>query len=183
MNKNDTLELIELISNTYPNCYLNIDKSRQLNEWSTITSEYDKTDVFKKTKELMATEEYRKTPPTIYYITRALTKVNDKIDFSQRVYYCSQCNRAFNSYEDMLKHEDRCRSVNYVIRNTKKYFNKEYSRKELFDLTDDEFEERYNKLLVNILRVSTNEDEKRNIRYIFNPPVKLDIKININDYK
>ena len=59
-------------------------------------------------------------------------------------------------------------SVDYVITNTKKWFNKELDKKELFNMNDDDFKIRYMKLLAYIYKNTDNEKEKDIIGKILN---------------
>ena len=86
--------------------------------------------IFKKmfdneTKELMSTGHYSNNPPHLVTIINGLTKVDNKIDWKKQVVLCKHCNKGFNvdknGYSaDLKEHEDRCGSINYVIKQMKR---------------------------------------------------------------
>lgn len=75
---------------------------------------------------------------------------------------CQFCGRYLPILE-MRKHEDRCRSVKYLKRLYKDYFNKELEVKDLYNLNDETFDKSYIKVLEKVLPMITNEVERRGI--------------------
>lgn len=169
MNKEEVLDLFEFLNMNYPNFE---SSSEKINVWLNELQMYDAEDIKRNLKELMAEDLYSKTPPLLSRIIRGLTPKNEKVDFTKTIYFCSRCNKAFNSKEKCDEHFDRCSSVDYVIRETKKWFKKELTRKELFNMSDEEFQEKYKKMLLWIHDHTTDEREKTRIEFIFNPPSK-----------
>lgn len=169
MNREEVVDLFEFLEINYPNFSYS---SKTIDTWLNELQMFDVDDVKRNLKELMAEDLYSKTPPLLSRIIRGLTPKNEKIDFTKTVYFCSRCNKGFNSKEDCDEHFDRCSSVDYVIRETRKWFKKELTRKELFAMSDEEFQERYFKLLHWIHDHTQNESEKIRIGFMFNPPRK-----------
>lgn len=169
MNRDEVTELLNYINLNYP--YFKVD-SEVVSAWLNELQMYDVEDVKRNLKELMAEDLYSKTPPLLSRIIRGLTPKKEKIDFTKTIYFCPRCNKGFNSKEECDDHFDRCSSVDYVIRETRKWFKKELTRKELFAMSDEEFQERYYKLLHWIHDHTQNESEKTRIEFIFNPPKK-----------
>ena len=93
----------------------------------------------------------------------------EKIDYKEQNVRCQRCNKIVKESE-YDAHFDRCSSIDYVIRESKKWFRKELTRKFLWEMSDEEFNERYNKLLHYIYEHTQNESEKTRIGFIFNPP-------------
>lgn len=172
MTKEQVKELLNILNNNYNNFLNENNYESILTTWLNELCQYDNDEVIERTKELLSKSEFQMKQPTLYHIVAPLTKVNDKVDFTKVVVYCDRCRRAFNKYEDLLQHQDKCSAIDYVIRETKKWFNKDITRRELFQMKDDEFEERYNKLLNYIMNHTTDEDEKKRISFIFNPPTQ-----------
>lgn len=180
MTKEQVKELLNILNNNYNNFINENNYESILTTWLNELCQYDYNDVLERTKELLSKSEFQMKQPTLYHIVAPLTKVNDKVDFTKMVFYCPRCKKAFNDEIIMDKHTDRCRSIDYVIRETKKWFNKDITRKELFQMNEKEFEERYDKLLRYIMEHTTNEEEKIRISYIFNPPSQEETKKFLN---
>ena len=169
MNREEVVDLFEFLEINYPNFSYS---SKTIDTWLSELQMFDVDDVKRNLKELMAEDLYSKTPPLLSRIIRGLTPKNEKIDFTKTVYFCSRCNRGFNSKEECDEHFDRCSSIDYVIRETRKWFKKELTRKELFAMADEEFNERYRKLLLFVQEHTTDASEKTRIGFIFNSPRK-----------
>ena len=169
MNREEVVDLFEFLEINYPSFSYS---SKTIDTWLSELQMFDVDDVKRNLKELMAEDLYSKTPPLLSRIIRGLTPKKEKIDFTKTIYFCPRCNKGFNSKEECDDHFDRCSSVDYVIRETRKWFKKELTRKELFAMSNEEFNERYYKLLHWIHDHTQNESEKTRIGFIFNPPVK-----------
>lgn len=170
MNREQTIKLISQLQMNYPN-FVEEDKvEKMVDYWATELSQYDYEDVMERFKQLLGDNRFQMKPPTLIYIISSLTPKHDKINYEKGVFFCPNCNRPFNLEPVMNKHWDRCRSVDYIIRETKKWFNKKISRKSLFDLSEEEFEKAYDRLLHYIYEHTQDKHEKTRIGYIFNPP-------------
>ena len=162
MNKAEVNSILEYISINYPDFQIT---DELFNMWLDELQQYDYEDVLNKLKDMLKTGHYNSRPPILMNIISGLNKKSSKIDWKSTVVYCPICNKAFNckkdySSPDLKEHEDRCRSIRYVIKQTKKWFNKDLSRAELWAMSKEEFDERYNKLLHYIYENTENEDEK-----------------------
>ena len=169
MNREEVLDLFEFLNINYSTFE---STPKKIDIWLSELQMYDAEDIKRNLKELMAEDLYSKTPPLLSRIIRGLIPKNEKLDFTKTIYFCSRCNKGFNSKEKCDEHFDRCSSVDYVIRETRKWFKKELTRKELFAMSDEEFNERYYKLLHWIYNYTQNKSEKTRIEFIFNPPGK-----------
>lgn len=169
MNRDEVTELLNYINLNYP--YFKVD-SEVVSAWLNELQMYDVEDVKRNLKELMAEDLYSKNPPLLSRIIRGLTPKNEKLDFTKSVIFCPRCHKGFNSHEEEDEHFGKCSRVDYVIRETRKWFKKELTRKELFAMPDEEFQERYKKLLWWIHDHTEDEREKTRIEFIFNPPSK-----------
>ena len=172
MNKIQVKQVLDYLEINYKDFRV----SKEMFEmWLDELQQYDYEDVITKLKELMSSGHYISTPPHLVTITNGLAKIDKKIDWSKTVVLCKNCNKGFNvddnGFSQELKdHEERCNSINYVIRQSKKWFNKDLTRGELWSMSREEFDERYDKLLHYIYEHTDNETEKTIIGYIFNPP-------------
>lgn len=172
MQKSEVYDLVQIINQNYPTFIKEGKEEDLINVWFKELQQYDYEDVLEALKSYMAQEKYQYQPPTLYLLISGLTKKHEKKDWSKGTFYCSYCKRAFNSEEEQKQHEDRHRSIKYVIRETKKWFKKELTEKFLWTMSEEEFNERYNKLLKYIMEHTTDEAERKRISFIFNPPTK-----------
>lgn len=167
MKKNESIKLINNLSTNYRN--LNLTTSME-NAWHDVLQYYDYEEVNSKLINCMSEDKFQYQPPTVYYLVSGLTKVEDKLDYSKDILYCKICNRGFNSREELDKHFDRCSSVRYVVRKYKKFFKKDIDMKMLYEMNDEEFKEKYDKLVKYIMNNTKDEFEKKRLGYYFNPP-------------
>lgn len=167
MTETEVKNLLRFLAMEYSSFNVIDDKVKY---WYNELQQYDTRDVKSRLKELMANEKYALVPPVLEVIISGLTKKQNKVNFKKMVYFCKFCNRAFNVRYELDKHEDRCRSIKYILRQYENYNLGEIDKKTLYNMTDEEFDERYNKLLQVIKNKTTDEGEKRLIEFIFNPP-------------
>lgn len=179
MNKQEVAELVSFVNMSYP--YQIQDVNATINAWLEILQQYDYEDVKLRLKTLMQDDKYQKTCPTVYYIVRDLRAIQEKINWNKGVIYCDICGRAFNKREELVKHEDRCRSIRYIIKQSKK-LGKDISNKkrELFEMSQLEFDKKYNELLNLVYKNSRNDTEKRIIEFIFNQPTPKEAQEFLN---
>ena len=173
MGKEETKELIKLIKYNYPSLEV---KEGMISMWAQIMSEYEFDDVKHSLEVYMADDRFQKQPPTAYLLVKGLPKIGDRIDFTKDTFYCRHCGKAFNDLDEHDRHFEKCSSIQYLIRENKKWFNRIIDRRSLWQLSDDEFEERYNKMLKYIMEHTTDDREKQRIKYIFNPPSEQEAK-------
>ncbi len=163
----ETIDFFNYINSCYPD--FDTKDEDKLNAWADVLQQYEKDDVRKAFDLALSEERYQFKPPQVQYIVRNLIAKYDRVDFSKLVVYCKICGRMLNQ-SDYDKHFDRCSSVEYIIREYKKWYGKELDKKELYEMSDDDFKIRYLKLLNFIKNNTTNLDEKERISNIFNPP-------------
>ena len=172
MNEEQIEKIITMTSDNYNGYKFSRDL---LDTWNKMLEDYDYEDVKKRIEDLLASDEFKLNPPNIYHILKPLIKNKNKVDFSKATYNCDLCNRAFNDKDEMLKHQDRCHSVRYISKQMKKWFNKDFNKKELYELEENEFQKRYDDLLKYIMEHTTDEKEKQRIGFIFNPPTPEEV--------
>lgn len=151
MNKVECKEILDFIRYNYNT---NVDNNL-FNVWFDELQQYDKNDVMSRLKEMVGYEIYQLKPPTLMALVKDVPKTQQKLDWGKGVVFCNICGKAFQvpnvkvqgALDELHKHEDKCRSMNYIIKQAKKYKDKDISRKELWDLTDDEFNALYDRTL------------------------------------
>lgn len=167
MNKEEVTELLEFLEINYPSFEI---KEGMVNAWLNELQMYSCDEVKKSLAKLMSDDYYQKTPPLVNMIVKGLTKVNEKVDYSKIVYFCPICNRHFNDKKLLDEHFDRCSSVRYIIQQYKRFDLGNVDKRTLYEMPKEEFDERYKKLLKKVQELTTNENEKKIIDFIFNPP-------------
>lgn len=179
MEKSEVRQLINDINSVYNGKFLKNkskeEKIEMINTWSELLIKYNYQEV-RDNLEIYAKNDNYNNPPQLYLLIKDLTPNKDKYSETKGTYYCQICNKRFSTYEDAKVHEDRCRSINYVIAQMRKWFHKEVTRAELWKLSNEEFDAKYNKLLHHIYKHTTDEREKMRIGFIFNPPSYNDAK-------
>ena len=173
MNREQVKKILDILKLNYPNYINDNNKGSMLEEWCKELEEYSFEDTIERIKQVMCEEKYQMKPPTLYYITNGLIKLKNKIDYSENVYYCDNCHRPFNDLNEMMEHRARENSIEYIIRESKKWFNKTFDKEgieRLYDMAEEEFKQRYYKLLHYIYENTKDEFEKQRINCIFNPP-------------
>lgn len=172
MNKIEVKEILDYLSYNYTS--FNVTEGL-FNMWLDELQQYDKEDVMNKIKQMIASGNYKMVAPQLVSITNNLTRTDKKIDWTKTVTFCPICNKAFQCNKDMysqdyVEHRPKCQSINYVIKQTKKWFGKDLTRSELWAMSEGEFNQRYDKLLHYIHEHTEDESEKQIIGYVFDPP-------------
>lgn len=166
MNVNDVTELIDYLSTCYKSEY----PTSMIYSWLDVLQEYDIEDVKQSLDEAMAEDRFQRTPPQAQYIVRNLVKKYDKVNYKEQVVYCPICRRPLNQPQ-YDAHFDRCSSVDYILNQCKRFNTQcRYSKKELYEMTNEDFEEYYVTILKYVMNHTTDISEKTRIGFIFNPP-------------
>lgn len=163
----EVIDLLDYMNSAYPN--FDVQDDSKVLAWVDILQPYDKEDVKIALDNAMAEKQFQYNPPQAQYIVKDLIKKYEKVDYSKQVIYCQNCGRPLNQPE-YKKHFERCNSVEYIVKNAKKWLNKDLSKKRLFEMSEDEFNKGYDKLLHFIYDHTANQMEKEIIGNIFNPP-------------
>lgn len=166
MTIEQTTTLLKKLQTEYNNFKLTDEKIKL---WHDTLQQYDNEEVNERLKELMQTQTYANVSPTLTMLTADLKKVNDKVDFTKLVYFCNRCRKAFNDRDLLEIHEDRCRSIAYIERQYERFNLGSINKRELYNMEQEEFDTRYDKLLKYVLAHSEDEKEKNRIELIFDP--------------
>ena len=143
--------------------------------WLKVMYNYDFDEVMKNLHIAMADDKFQKEPPTAYYLTRNLTPLSERVDFNKLVIFCPICKRAINQNEEK-KHTDRCRSIDYLVRQYKKHFGKVIEKKDLWKMSDEEFDKKYFESIKKIQDTTMNEKEKTILEFVLNNPSQEEAK-------
>lgn len=172
MEKNEVNKIIQEINTIYYGKLLrdrtDDDVKNLSNSWYDILKDYNYEDVKKNLDNYAKKDEYNNVPQC-YLLTKGLIPNSKKIDTSKGTFYCQFCKKPCHSYNKLIEHEDRCRSINYVIDQTKRFGGRNINRAELWNMPQDDFKIKYINLLHYVHDHTTNELEKNAIEHIFNP--------------
>ncbi len=172
MNKEEIKQIIGFMQTNYPNFNF---KKELIDYWKKELANYDFNDIDTRIKQLMSDERYAYQPPLLEAITRGLTKKDNKVDFSKLTYFCRICRKPFNDQEELQVHEDRCSSIRYIKSQYKRFGWASLTGtqiKEMYNMPEEEFDEKYKIILRKVQKLTTDEMEKTRIEFIFNPPTK-----------
>lgn len=170
MSKEEVVNLLKFLDNNYQGFFKDRDFDGMVKDWLDILCKYDGNEVKDRLERIMKDPYFQSHPPTAYGLVSGLTKIGEKIDWNKAVYYCDLCNKAFNDYDEMMKHRRRENSIEYITHQRKRWWGASTNRKELFAMDQEKFDEEYMKLLHYIYDHTGDSEEKIRIGYIFNPP-------------
>lgn len=149
----------------------NYREERIIDTWYSILKDYEYKEVFNKVNILLEEDRFQYQAPSPQLVVRDLRKISEKVKLNSYKVYCPICDRLFNSYDEQVKHFDRCSSVDYIIREYKKWYPNEEqpTKKDLYNMPESEFKIRYLKLLKHIYKNTQNSQEKEMIGYVLYP--------------
>ncbi len=152
-------------------------------EWYRILEPYDYEDVNKKLDEYFENGDNFGRYPDVYYLIKYLKKSNEKLKSGIRYVQCQNCNRTveFDKYNE---HFDRCSSVEYISKMSLKYYDKTLNKKKLFELINEEFEDKYWKFCEALVDKMEDGQDKYNLKNVIlihnGGKPKLDINSMLN---
>ena len=153
--------------------YKSFEASRDLEKkWYEVAHCFSYEDVKRNLEVAESDRQFQYSPPTIYYLIQGLTPVSEKVNFKECTVFCRFCKRGL-SQSKISEHEDRCRSIHYIKRQYKKWYKIELDKnkiRELYQMGEEEFSEKYDKLLHYIYENTLDEKEKTIIGFIFDLP-------------
>ena len=139
MNKKETIHFMERVKSHYQEFIIDDFK---ISEWYGKLKDYDAEDVNKKFDEHLSSEEYGEYIPKIFFLTKYLTPTKDKGKVVHYTIYCPNCGDEIPD-EEFEYHSQRCYESSTIVRDFKKYFNKNLQKKKIMDLDDEDFNKLY----------------------------------------
>lgn len=158
MTLKETREFMERIKTYYPNFMID---DFTVKEWNSQLKDYSYQDISEKFNEHLKSEEYGNYVPRINFLTKFLKKESEKgkNNVDKIKTNCQLCGKELylNEYED---HFHKCSSIEYIIRQYKKYTDKDINREKLENANDEQFENIYNQIL-DIVYNNTNDEQQK----------------------
>lgn len=158
MTREDTKNFLRRIKQHYQE--FSVDDYK-VSEWYNELKDYSVEDINNKFEEHLRNEQYGNSIPKIWFLTKYLTKEKDKGKNNANEIHtnCMICGKELilSEYEE---HYHKCSSIDYIIRQYKKFKGQEISRKDLEELSDKKFEEVYEKIINMTYENGTAEERK-----------------------
>ena len=143
MERKDTITFMQRVRSYYPE--FTIDDFK-INEWHSQLKDYDSEDVNQRLDKHLKSETYGDYPPKLNYILAGILKTKDKDAVRKYDIQCANCGAVLD-YFNYDEHIRRCNATEYVIREMKKYLNKDVTREQLENMSDDNFWDKYDAML------------------------------------
>lgn len=164
MTLNEVGNLLDKIKLYRPYFAGHLDKtglSRLKQEWFDKLEPYDTKDINLELDDFFKNGDNLNKQPDLYQLIKNCKTINEKKNNSGLITSCKYCTRWFDMTE-VHEHEDRCRSINYIKRLYSKFFSgREVPLKELYEMSNDEFDTNYYKILEIVLPKLPEEEKER----------------------
>ena len=157
MKINETREFMERVKVHYPTFIID---TYTIEEWHSQLKEYSYEDINKRFNEHLQSEQYGEYIPKIWFLTKNLIKEDDKERAtSDKVKFtCNICGEEVTLI-NWNSHYDRCIVEEYIIKQAKKYRNKDIDRSEIKALSQEKLDALYEKM-INIVYEQGNESDR-----------------------
>ena len=174
MKINETKDFMERVKVYYPSFIVD---DYTIKEWHSQLKDYSFQDINEKLNEHLKSEQYGDYIPKLNFLTKYLTKEKDKESKNLDDIYtnCILCGKSIKLSEFKIHHQ-KCSSIDYIIRQVRKYKNREHNREEIESLSDEKFDSLYEKV-IDLTYENSSADEKKYItkyRESLNEETKLD---------
>lgn len=160
MSNEEIVKFIQKIQKDYPNFKISND---EYEAWEEVLSRTTLEQAELKYQHHKDSEEFRDKIPNIKLFMK-----KEQEEVLRYLRSCQFCGCILYS-KAMDLHEDRHRSVNYIVRRYRDYWHQEMNRQkyqELMDMNQEEFDNKYNEFLKKVYEVTPFDWEKRNIRNV-----------------
>ena len=162
MTREETKQIMTKIKNIKQE--FSFDASK-IDDWTSVLKNYDFEDVFNKVEDYYRIESNQDKIVNPYYLTKYLMTTADKKSIKEYLVICPNCQTQLSS-KNFDKHIKRCNSVEYLNKQSKRFFGKEIDREKYMTMSEEEFEEKYLMTLELIREKGNDEIEKKRIENI-----------------
>lgn len=164
----DLLDRIKIYRNFFAYGLDQTQKVKMVDEWEKVLQPYDAKDINKNLDIFVRSEENKDKIPDVFQLVRNTLTIVDKKSKGKVFTRCMFCGRKIDYKFEARKHEDRCRSIRYMVKLNKQFYNKELDLPKLYNMQDKEFNEIYIKRLrIILVKVKeTNPLEARGIENV-----------------
>lgn len=174
MNKKETIHFMDRVKSHYQEFIIDDFK---ISEWYGKLKDYDAEDVNKKFDDHLGSEIYGESIPKIYFLTKYLTPTKDKGKVVHYTVYCPKCSKEIPD-EEFEYHTQRCYEASTIIRDLKKYFNRNLQKEKIMTLSDEKFDELYQEYLEKMINCERVEYSRKRVLYHIRYPEYTEDDIN-----
>lgn len=147
----------------------------KVEEWYKQLKDYDASDANERLDKHLKSETYGDYPPKLNFILAGIIKTKDKDAVRRYTIICQNCGKELD-YFNYDEHIRKCNSIDYVIREMKKYLNKTVTREQLESMSDSNFWDKYDAMLQIIKdKLPDNSGKKKLIQAYFG---EIDLSID-----
>lgn len=181
MKKTEVYDLVRLVEENYK-AFVK-DEEELTNSWYKTLQHYTFEEIEYRLTSLMALEQFQYQPPTLPYLVKDIPTIEEKEQRKSYPISCNICKRRFQDAKEYEQHFSRCSSIRYLLRQAKKYLNRdlENDKNKFYWMSDEEFNNYYRKMILIVHDYTTNEYEKKCIEHILNPPSKEEAMQFLNE--
>lgn len=170
MNRREVSDFLRKIKCYFQNFSVN---DFVLEEWGNVLKNYDSEDVYKSYYKYLNSDSKNELPK-IHVLVQNLKTKEEKNKNIKYIVLCPLCKTKI-SLSNLDKHYERCSSVDFICRMSKKYYNRVLNRNDLLQLNENEFMLRYMKFCKNLLNDCQDDKDLSVISAIVNPKENIDI--------
>lgn len=153
MKQSEVVDLIKMIDRVYKTDYAG--DGDIVKDWYKVLKNYDFSDMTKSLDYYM--ENYTEYAPKVYNLTKGYQTIETKHLLDHAYTRCMFCGKSI-SFNDK-KHEDRCRSIEFIKSAVRRFKNQEIDVERYRNMSDEEFKKYYQAAQKLIIENSTNERE------------------------
>ena len=167
MTRDEITQLLEECKGLYSTYRSMYEDEKVAKEWFKTLKDYDKKDIYDNIQ-IHKSGNYNRQPIVLNDLVRDLETISEKESQKLENYqvFCPICDKTF-PYSKFKKHEDRCRSTDFILNNYRRWLKKGVTASYWWALTDDEFDKKYEQLLNYIYNHTDNAKEKGMIACMF----------------
>ena len=145
MTKEETKGLFRRIKAHYQE--FSIDEFK-LDEWYKELKQYSYEDITSRFELHLSSEEYGQLPPKLWFLKKNLRTIDEKKEAAhfKHPVICQICGKPIDLriYDN---HFNKCSAINYMQRELQRIYNKQVSREQLENMSEDQFQAKYDTML------------------------------------
>jgi len=160
MKKEEIAKLFNRIKNHYNTFTTGDDK---INEWHRFLKDYSEEDVNRRLDEYLQCEYEQ--PPLCMSLTRGIEKLKKSNTTDYWVTECDLCKKQFTIYDNDMtefdKHYRKCQKIDFIDLMSMRYKQEHIEKVIYYEMSDEELEKRYRKVMDYYLKQPKKEIFKR----------------------
>lgn len=130
--------------------------------WHEVLEPYDYDDVDKKLNDYFMDGDNVGRIPDIHYIVKYLKNHKEKKETTGIIIRCPLCQKELQ-YSMFDYHYERCSSVEYICKNSERYFLQRIDKNKLFQMNKEQFDRKYLEFISALKDKIEDKNEKNNL--------------------